>query len=312
MKQDSARKFPLNKVLLVLALIAVLWFLKSNINEIRHYSFNPDLNLIALAFLCAILGHLCNFSVWVILSKSFGINTSAMDAAKAWFLSKLGRYIPGKLPFLIYRLSVYKSFPKQTVTVATVVEYISSIAAASAIVLLGIVFAPSAIPDYIKWVCLTFFLLFPVVLKPEILQPVYNFAMKKLKRSNMVIFPKHSIIYLSVTGHILAGMIHGFGLFLLLRSVYPISISFYPAVTGIYFGAGLVGLAAVFAPGGIGVLEGFMLLFLPSIVPEPVAIVGTIGIRIIVTVTELILTGSVSAIHHFSRNSGTRDKMQIQ
>lgn len=288
-------------VLLVGSLSAVSWFIVKNANEIGSYDYTFSWNLLALAALFAVAGHLVNFLVWFKLSSGFGIHTSLLEAGRAWFLSKLGRYIPGKLPFLLFRLNVYGAFPKKTVALATAVEYVSSIAAAAFVVLIGIVSAPDLIPEKMKWIAIGCAILIPVFLRPKFLIPCYNFILKVFKKSPVSGFPPYPLIIKSVSGHVAASFIHGFGFFLLLSSLHNLPIHFFPTVAGIYFAAGLVGLAAVFAPGGIGVLEGFMLLILPSIVPEPVAIVGVIGIRIVVTVTELILAGIFVGLSYTSK-----------
>ncbi|MCK5064623.1 MAG: hypothetical protein KAQ97_05035, partial [Candidatus Fermentibacteraceae bacterium] len=246
---------------------------------------------LVLSVLLVILGHLVNLIIWILLSFSFGMRIPITSAGRAWFLSRLGRYVPGKVTFLLYRIRVYKQFPGRVVALATVVEYIASISAACLIILASIIENPIAIPDLLRWTAAAGAVLFLSVLWPPILNRVVNLILRVFRRKPVEEIPSYRVILSTVGGYIVAALIHGLGFFLLLRSLTDISMSYYLTITGVYFAAGLVGLAALFAPRGIGVLEGFLLLVLPLFIPRPVAIVGILGIRIIVTVTELFLTG---------------------
>ena len=288
-------------ILLTLSLTAVIWFILTNISEIREYNFSVSIKYLILGASCSIIGHLSNYLVWFSLAKGFGIRTTILRGGRAWFLSRMGRYIPGKVPFLLFRLSVYDSFPRKNVALATGVEYVASIGAASLIVLFGIITSPIMISDAIKWVALGCSLLIPILLWPGFLIPSYNFVLKLFGKSAIKGSPSYSLILRSVFGYVIAGLIHGLGFYFLLSSLYNIPFQLFPIITGIYFGAGLIGLAAIFAPGGIGVLEGSMLIVLPSFIPEPVAIVGIMGIRIQVTLTELFITGVFSGLEFLKR-----------
>ena len=278
-------------LLFVLSLTAVLWYIASNIDKISEFAFEFNPAYLVLSVLLVILGHLVNLIIWILLSFSFGMRIPITSAGRAWFLSRLGRYVPGKVTFLLYRIRVYKQFPGRVVALATVVEYIASISAACLIILASIIENPIAIPDLLRWTAAAGAVLFLSVLWPPILNRVVNLILRVFRRKPVEEIPSYRVILSTVGGYIVAALIHGLGFFLLLRSLTDISMSYYLTITGVYFAAGLVGLAALFAPRGIGVLEGFLLLVLPLFIPRPVAIVGILGIRIIVTVTELFLTG---------------------
>lgn len=295
-------------LLFILSLIAVLWYIALNIDKISKFAFEFNPVYLVLSLLLVMLGHLVNFSIWIILSFSFGMRVPVASAGKAWFLSRLGRYIPGKVPFLLYRIRVYKQFPGRVVTLATVVEYIASISAACLIILASIIDNPIAIPEVLRWTAAAGAVLFLSVLWPPILKRVVNLILRLFRRKSVKEIPSYRVILSTVGGYIVAAMIHGLGFFLLLRSLTDISISYYLTITGIYFAAGLVGLAAVFAPSGIGVLEGFMMLVLPLFIPQPVAIVGILGIRIIVTVTELFLTGCFVVVYRLRKRKTFADR----
>ena len=80
------------------------------------------------------------------------------------------------------------------------------------------------------------------------------------------------------------------GLYFILNSLLPVDFRYFLMITGAYEVAGLIGIAAVFAPSGIGVREGVLFLVLPAFIPTPAVIIGTIAMRLIATFTELFLS----------------------
>jgi len=94
-----------------------------------------------------------------------------------------------------------------------------------------------------------------------------------------------------VGAYVFAGLLQGMGLIFILNSLSPVDFRYFLIITGTYEVAGLIGIAAVFAPSGIGVREGVLFLVLPAFIPMPAVIIGTIVMRLIATFTELFLAG---------------------
>ena len=59
---------------------------------------------------------------------------------------------------------------------------------------------------------------------------------------------------------------------------------------------GLAGMLAVFAPGGLGVREGILMLILPLLVPRESAIIAALLLRLVMIAAELSLAGVSSAL----------------
>ena len=71
-------------------------------------------------------------------------------------------------------------------------------------------------------------------------------------------------------------------------------------ITSVYYIASLIGVAAIFAPAGIGVREGIVFLILPALISKPVVIFATILTRIIVTITEIFLASSFFLLDRYA------------
>lgn len=81
--------------------------------------------------------------------------------------------------------------------------------------------------------------------------------------------------------------VQGMAFFALVRSVYPIAAGKMPHLTALYNGAWAAGFLSVIAPGGLGVREGALVLFLKPYLPTTVAIIIAALARLWITVFEI-------------------------
>ncbi len=296
MKIDRLKRSWYSRALLVIVLIAVIWVVWKNVSEISSYSFELDFSYLIASFIVVVLNYLFCFLIWHWLTVAFGLHVPAVRAAKGWFLSYLGKYVPGKVALLLVRMDVYKDYSSRKVAVATVVEYIVALVAACFVVLISLLFSPEIVPEYVRWFAVLGTVLLMSILYPPLLKKSVNLVFRLIKKAPLLEVPSFGKILLLVGAYIVATLVAGFALFLLLNSLSPVSSRYYIVITGVYGIAGLAGLAAFFAPSGIGVREGVLLLILPSFIPEPAVVVGTIAIRLITTLTELLLAGFFAAL----------------
>jgi uncharacterized membrane protein YbhN (UPF0104 family) len=292
MKIDRLKNSWYSRVLLITVLIAVIWVVWKNVSEISTYSFELKYGYFAASFAVIVINYLFCFLIWHWLTVSFGLHVPIVKAARGWFLSYLGKYVPGKIALLLVRMDAYGGYSSKKVAVATIVEYIIALVAACLVVLVSLLFSPEIVPDYIRWVAVFGTVLLLVVLYPPLLKIFVNFILKLIKKSPLHEVPTFNKILLFVAFYMIATLVSGFAFYLILNSLSPVNFKYYIIITGVYGIAGLAGLAAFFAPSGIGVREGVIFLILPAFIPEPTVIVGAIAIRLITTVTELLLAGS--------------------
>lgn len=298
-KNISDIKSPLKKPLLsyiltALVVTAVGYYIYRNIGDIRDYDFVFNWGFIIGGFFAALMGLLGLFGVWQLLTRSFGLHAPPIRAGKAFFLSQLGKYIPGKIGLVLVRLDAYRGYSRKTVALATGVEYIASFTSACVMVLLGTLLMDIPLPAYVRWLALGILILLLTALYPPLLKTLSNRFFRLLKRDPIEEFPTYPKMLGFVGLYVIVGLFYGLSLFLVLNSLSPVGIEHYFAVTGTFWAAALIGIAAIFAPSGIGVREGVLLLVLPAFIPEPTVIVGTILSRLVFTTAELSLAGVFS------------------
>jgi glycosyltransferase 2 family protein len=291
MKVKSLKNRWYSRVLLAIVLIAVSWVVWKNISDISSYSFELKHGYLVAGFAVILLNYLFCFMIWHMLTASFGLHVPITKAARGWFLSYLGKYIPGKIALLLVRMDAYDGYSGRKVAVATFVEYIIALVAAFLVVLLSLLFSPEIVPVHIRWISILGTVLLLTILYPPLLKRIANTVLKVIRKEPLQSVPAFRNIILFVGTYMLATLISGFAFYLVLNSLSPVSFKYYIIITGVYGIAGLAGLAAFFAPSGIGVREGVIFLILPAFISRPTVIVGALVIRLITTVAELLLAG---------------------
>ena len=278
-------------LLLVIVVVAVSFVIYQNISEIRKFDFVYQWQYIVLAFFSVILAYIVQFGIWLSISEEYKLKAPILRASKAYFLSILGKYVPGKIGIFLVRVDAYRDFSRKQVAIATGFEMITSMAAACILVLIGVFSASSLLPPYSIWLACIVFLSILIFLYPPLFLKLINLLFRIIKRAPLEKTPSYYVTMKIIIAFTLVGLLHGLGLYFTFLSLTNIPVSFYLTITGVYYAAGLIGLFAFFAPGGIGVREGIMLIVLPQFIAEPVVILGAILIRLIMILVELFLAG---------------------
>jgi len=290
-------------ILFAAVMVAVGWFIYRNVGEIRSYRFNYNIWLIVGAFFVEILAYLAQFVIWIDLSRKYDLKAPSIDAGRGFFVSQLGKYVPGKVGLVLVRMESYRGYSKRKIAVATGLEMILTIAAACIVVLFGIMSAGELFPSYVIYGSVVILGLILVLIYPPIFLKIINRFFKIIKREPIQDSPSYFITLKYVLGFILVALLHGMGFYLVLNSLSPVSFSYFLTITAVYYSAGIIGLITIFAPAGIGVREGILMLILPLIISEPVVIVGALLIRLLMTASELTLAGTFSLLDRLHKNT---------
>ncbi len=274
-----------------IVIVAVGWFVSHHIDELSQHEFTINWFYVWMSFFPTVLAYLIMLYLWYRISMAMGFGAPIIQVGRSWFLSMLGKYVPSNMMVLLVRFETYNGIPKRKIMVASGMEYAASLAAASIIVLVAVCSESHLVPAYVRWSAImgTGFFLF--LLYPPVLEMLLKVGFRVFRMDSAIKIPPYRQTLSYVGGYLFEGLLQGMGLFLVLRSMDPVQWSSYLLVVGTYQAAGLIGMAAFFAPGGIGVREGVLLVVLSTFISAPVVIVGAIIIRLINTVTELLMAG---------------------
>lgn len=261
-------------------------------NSLFHFDAFSDVNWsrLAYALIWTIIAHLLSLALWVRIAAAFNIRTTFLHSGKAWFLSRLGRYIPGKISILLLRFHSYSGRSKTTVAAATIIEAYTSLIA-TALLLLLLTFTLTSPSSLSTIPFLVLFALLLLLFQHPMIELVVRLLGRFYRMPPLPCVP-HPIALLSFSvTHLVVMLAHGAALFLTLNAFGQIDLANYLLVTSAFFVAGLIGMIAVFTPNGLGVREATLVALLSPHVPIHTLLAGAVAIRLIGVVSELTLTG---------------------
>ena len=294
---------------------AILFFLFKHVSElfgelnVKSISFNPFWMLASCAIL--VVYRTARIFPWLILYRN--TTSESVSALSSWILfqlSELGKYLPGKVGQFVGIAALCRSLK-------------ISRAEAIACTLLQLAFQ-----------CLLgCFIGMPVLLRPEakefwhnsfrsialflgvigISVIVFNLLRKRLS-SQKVHFQKviqaifsFKKLFQLIAIYLFLWACIGIGFFLFVKSIYPIQITELPIISSIYPFAWSIGFMSFITPGGLGVREGILSLFLTTCLPPVTATLVALLSRVWVIITEIILAGI--AWGYYATQTRKKDKV---
>ena len=296
---DIRLKNNLIKALKIIIVLAIILFIGRlfyrNINELKDIDFKFDLLNLILAVVLFIVYKINSVFLWHYITKKNECSISIRKAFVSWFYSLLGKYIPGKVFMLGSRIYFYnrEGSSKKKVLFCFLVENICTVLGAALLFIMSMLFVNN--PDLIqyRYPAIGLIAVFFIIIHPVVLTRIINILLKILKKKQIELRMKYINMLGLVFVYSLNFLIVGSGFYMLTNSIYPVDISRFFYISGIFGLAAVIGILALFAPSGIGVREGVIILALRYVIPEAAAIVVSIVSRLWATATELLLIGIV-------------------
>ncbi|MBN2185128.1 MAG: flippase-like domain-containing protein [Candidatus Krumholzibacteriota bacterium] len=276
-------------ILAFIAVAAVAWYLNRNFRRLADFEFNINIAYLIPAFFSVSAAYFSSFLIWTRLATVFGLKGSFSGSGRAYFLSYLGRYIPGKVGLILARIEAYPAGSAPEVIMATGLEQVAVLSAASLLVILALAVSPAFFPREYRLLALGGIVPLLILLIPGVLNRIARLVYRIFRREALEIKTSYSTNLRFTVLYILPSIFHGLGLFFILKALSIISWSYFIPVAGLYSAAMLLGLFAVFVPGGIGVREGLLFAFLPAVVSVEAAMISAVVIRVVTIVVEVIL-----------------------
>jgi uncharacterized membrane protein YbhN (UPF0104 family) len=293
-----------------MAVAAIFFFLGrivwENWEQVREAAFSFRAIPLLLSTLIFVLGYFIQVWAWYLITLRLGIALSPGETVANWFYSQMGKYLPGKVWLLLGRFYLYdsKGKSKKAITVALYLETVTLILAAGLVFLVSLLSLkevrsfPIGIP--LAGVILLLLVSF-LFLHPRVLEKIFNRVLARLKSEPFPLPLSYSDVLWVLAVCILSWVVGGFGFYLFVDSVFTVSPKDVYLLTGALAVSNTAGLLALFAPSGLGVREGVLVLLLSSIMPSSVAVVLSILTRLWMTFIEIGLIGVVYLIHSLRR-----------
>ena len=301
-------------VIKVSFLFVVIWFVgRALYNSILQVNWS----ILTIKPLQIIVGALILFSSnifgsWIqrTFYRKLGFILSWAQGFALYGTPQLAKYLPGKLWSIIGYSGIAKwfSIPVMVSSSATFVISGWGLAGASLLGAILVLLNPPMFVDkellHTAVPVVTLILIF-LFLYPKLYLRIVNFFLIFLKQPPIRLHYHWRTMMEIVGGSFILNSLYFLGLALIILSIVEVPFSLLPILVGIFCLANVVGFLALFAPAGIGVREGILLLVLGTIVGSGVASVIAILARLIQTVADIFSTVFGLMSFYFGRKGNT-------
>ncbi len=251
--------------------------------------FNPF--YLSLSGILVFSNFLLAIWLWKLMLLDLGQKVNYSQALRVIGRSQMAKYLPGGVWLTASRiyLAEQEGLSKSRVLLASLVEqeYVFVTALVLSILFLGL--RGSLLEIDLSGLNLLFLLLALLFLNPLSLTYLLKLGMKmfRLEYQNWKFGLRLYLIL--VLGYGLCWILQGLGFFFLARSFYALDLGWLKRFIGIYLSSWVIGFVAIFAPGGLGIREGSMALFLQGSFPTGLAVSLSLLSRVWTTILELLL-----------------------
>jgi len=278
-------------VLLVFVVYFIARFIYQNLPEILNINLNFKIGLLIISII--------NIWIWLTISAvgfhlimhKISPSTRLYQNLSIWSYSYIGLYIPGKIGVLAFRILEYnkQGISALKVSYGLFIEMILSLISSVIVIFLGILITDlSLIKKYLPLIIVLFILLI-IIIHPRLIELYAKIFFKYFKKDSGFYITKFDyFFYLKIIIlQLLKWCAAGLGIFFLINSVTHLSWNYLAYITGLYASAAIIGMIAFFAPSGLGVVEGVMIVGLKTILSNALAGIISILIRLWKIVGEL-------------------------
>ncbi len=252
--------------------------------ELDILQFTGSLVLVSLAML--------SLAVWWTLSiRLLHEPLGWGQGTRIWAVSQLAKYLPGGVWNYVSRAyaSDKAGVSKRHTVLSLVIETVLRIQAALIVFLVSLPLWPTS-----EWSLVELLLIFGVlllgllVLNPSILDRCINLALRVLKRPPVDVRSlKYRHVFGLLAGHTLTVLGAGVAFYLMVASVYTVSIDAAIPMAGMLAISVISGFLNPLTPHGLGTREALLIVLLNYYLPLPAAIVISVLARLWLTISEL-------------------------
>ena len=244
--------------------------------------------------------------------QALGVTVSYPKMLQILSISKMGRYVPGKIWFVssYYVLSRKLGIASQIIAQNYFIANVLIMVYALICCIPGVFFL--SLPVKVSKIGLLFMIvIFLCIIHPKVLSLLFQFAEAAFAKfkgedrfehmASSVTIPVRALTVLSV-GFLVFWLFSGVILYLVVFAFRAVSFDQYPIYLSTIAMANIIGLLAVFAPGGIGVQESISVVILSPMITSEIAIMVVVVLRILFVVNDILFASLGLLVHKIFKN----------
>jgi glycosyltransferase 2 family protein len=277
----------------VVLAVAVFFYrtLSDNLHKLEGISLGFDvwalLGIIAFTLAVVVSGLLWGN----LLSKLAGREVYTADAVRIHAASWLLKYVPGQVGSYLNKLAwgTKQGISKKTVSTSFIYENVLMVVAGITLSFpIVLIFNDAFKGNLSLFVPVLMIIPMVIVFSRKIFYTLLNkaflFVGKKPFQKSDFLTGFELIRY--QLGYFIPRLLNGVGFIFIVQSMLPVSAPMYVGLASIYILASIVGLLAVFVPGGLGVREAVIVAFLSVYFPVEQAIIVALVTRLYATISD--------------------------
>lgn len=307
-------KKKLLKVIKTVCFVLVLFFLVKviydNFNDLRHTDFKLNMTVFLISLIIYMVYKFHNAVLWHYLTVKLNCNIRMDNSVIAWSYSQLGKFVPGKVFYLLGRLYYYKkeNVSVKKITLCFLLENGYTFLAALFMFIASSTFIELGVLNRYKVYSSLLLFLFFIFINPFFLEKGINLILKILKKEPIKIGLAYIDMVILLIHFVSNWLIMGVGFFVLSASLYPIGLDKFFYLTAVFALSNVIGILSFFAPAGIGIRETILIFALKALMPAPFAVIIAIVSRLWYTAGELLIV-LIAFIYEvrFRHNTGLKN-----
>lgn len=287
---------------LLVAVGAGTWFVVSRWDEVR--AALAEVSLLGFVGSC-LAGTAAGFLpmlAWRRLLADLGSPLPVAPAARVYFLSQLGKYVPGSIWTVVAQIDLARELKvpaRRSAAGALLVLAISLLGG----VLCAVITLPFAVPDLLAtywWVLLAVPLLLGM-LHPKVVHWWSGLAGRLTGRGGDPVDLTYAGLGVALAWTMLSWLLFGVHLYLLTPALSEGGFSAFLLCAGLYGLAWTAGFLAIVVPAGAGIREAVLVLGLAPYLPAGGALVVALLSRVVATIVDASLAGIGVLMARFGR-----------
>jgi len=294
------------KVLLFILFIgAISYFfgktLVRNYDKVSKYNYSITFEIVLSGVLLILPVFLSGILWGRILFQLTGRKITAFWSSYVHTIAWLSKYIPGQMGLVLSKLAFAhsKGFDKRIVFLSSFYENVFLVLSSLLISMPFVsVFLLDGKHDFYFYSSLCLILFLCLFLYKPFLLKFSNLGLKLIKieplsESNVL---STKDLALNLILYIIPRILNAVAFILIAESLFHVESNLYIILGATYVFSSIIGMLAIFAPGGLGVREAIVVLILLHYIGVEKSVVLAIVSRFIITITDIILLAYVLVI----------------
>jgi len=295
---QSLKKFNFGNLKSIFFISSLLYFCIYFFYNLDQISFDINfekngINLF-LSFLFCVLSIYMNAFAWIYIVKWFGKEFKSNNLVSFYVLTNILKYVPGGIWHFVERFNFIKKISNTQIALySTLIEPYFMLCGSFLLASMGLIFSPFYIFLIVPLGFLNKKFIFLILKRLGALKGKV-FEVLKLKNSkdqfeeriNIISFFPTRALFLEI-GFVLSKFI---GFYICLNTFYSSNSLNIISLLVIFSLSWSLGLVVPAAPGGVGVFEACLLLFVGKSIPQNIIIISLVYFRVISTSADLFLS----------------------